>query len=67
MVPSRFALLDAFSSFGCILTVILKSCQRIARSRDVNEPDTEGNRAICVAAQNQCVAVLALLVSMALM
>lgn len=34
---------------------------RIARSHDVNEPDTEGNRALCVAAQNQCVEVLELL------
>ncbi|GAB9464413.1 hypothetical protein Gpo141_00001844 [Globisporangium polare] len=35
----------------------------IARSHDVNEPDTEGNRALCVAAQNQCLEVLELLVA----
>lgn len=36
---------------------------RIARNHDVNEPDTEGNRALCVAAQNQCLEVLELLVA----
>lgn len=39
------------------------SQRRIARSHDVNEVDAEGNRALCMAAQNQCVPVLELLVA----